>query len=147
MKRRDGFVWTVSLAAASVIGCGSPVVDPGRAVNRFPPPMQQPASPSELPTLEAHEVQQVPAESVFNLPNESNTATYHTVQSGETLSNIAKRLRRQHGQTSFGQRTGCVCPAQVSAVAVHPQVVRMWLFCSSEDNQSCRTKRCGLHGG
>ena len=91
MKRRDGFVWTVSLAAASVIGCGSPVVDPGRAVTRFPPPMQQPARPSELPTLEAHEVQQVPAESVFNLPNESNTATYHTVQSGETLSNIAKR--------------------------------------------------------
>lgn len=91
MKRRDDFVWTVLLAAASVIGCGSPVVDPDRAVNRLPPPIQQPANPSGLPTLNAPEVQQVPAESVFTLPNESSAATYHTVQSGETLSNIAKR--------------------------------------------------------
>ena len=80
-----------SPAAVSVIGCGSPVVDPGRSVNRLPPPIQQPASPSGLPTLKAPEVQQVPAESVFNLPNESKSATYHTVQAGETLTNIAKR--------------------------------------------------------
>lgn len=95
MKRRDSFVWTVSLAATSLIGCGSAVVDPGRAVNRLPPsiqqPIQQPVSPSGLPTLEAPEVQQVPAESVFTLPSESNSATYHTVEAGETLSNIAKR--------------------------------------------------------
>lgn len=91
MKRRDGFVWAVFIVATSAIGCGSPVVDPGRAVNRLPPVIQQPVNPSGLPTLEAPEVQQVPAESVFNLPDESGSATYHTVQSGETLSNIAKR--------------------------------------------------------
>lgn len=91
MTRRDGFVWVAALAAASVIGCGSPVVDPGRAVNRLPPAIQQPVNPSGLPTLEAPEVQQVPEESVFTLPEESSSATYHTVQSGETLSNIAKR--------------------------------------------------------
>ena len=91
MERRDGFVLAVSLAAASVIGCGSPVVDPGRATTRLPSAIQQPASPSGLPTLEAPEVQQVPAESVLNLPKESSSATYHTVQSGETLSNISKR--------------------------------------------------------
>lgn len=79
------------LLAASVLGCGSPVVDPGRATNFAPPPIQQPTSSSGLPTLETPEVQQVPAESVLNLPNESNSATYHTVQAGETLSNIAKR--------------------------------------------------------
>lgn len=95
MKRRDDFVLAVSLVAASAIGCGSPVVDPGRAVNRLSPPIQQPiqqpANPSGLPTLEAPEVQQVPAESVFNLPNESNSATYHAVEAGETLSTIAKQ--------------------------------------------------------
>ena len=79
------------LLAASVLGCGSPVVDPGRATNFAPPPIQQPTSPSGLPTLETPEIQQVPAESVLNLPNESSSATYHTVQAGETLSNIAKR--------------------------------------------------------
>lgn len=93
MKRLAGFVWTVSLAAVSVIGCGSPVVDPGRSVNRLPPPIQQPASPnpSGLPVLEAPEIQQVPAESVFQMPKESNAATYHSVEAGETLTDIAKR--------------------------------------------------------
>jgi len=77
--------------AASVLGCGSPVVDPGRATNFAPPSIQQPANPSGLPTLESPEIQQVPADSVLNLPSASTSATYHTVQSGETLSNIAKR--------------------------------------------------------
>ena len=79
------------LLAASVLGCGSPVVDPGRATNFALPPIQQPANPSGLPTLDSPEIQQVPAESVLNLPNDSNSATYHTVQAGETLTNIAKR--------------------------------------------------------
>ncbi len=81
----------VLVLAASVLGCGSPVVDPDRAKNFAPPPIQQPANPSGLPTLESPEIQQVPAESVLNLPSESSSAKYHTVQSGETLSNIAKR--------------------------------------------------------
>lgn len=91
MKRRNGSEWALALAAASAIGCGSPIVDPGRATTQFPAPIQQPASPSGLPTLEAPEVQQVPAESVFNPPSESSAATYHTVQSGETLTSISKR--------------------------------------------------------
>lgn len=114
MNRRDGFVWPVALAAASVMGCGSPVVDPGRAVHRQPPPIQQPiqqpVNPSGLPTLEAPEVQQVPAEAVLTLPEESSSATYHTVQSGETLSNIAKRygvstdkLRSANGLDASGK--------------------------------------------
>lgn len=78
-----------------VIGCGTPVVDPGRAT-RFPPPMQQPvtqppANSSGLPTLQVPEFQQVPADSVFQQPDESSSATYHTVQSGETLTTISKR--------------------------------------------------------
>ena len=81
----------ISFLVASVLGCGSPVVDPGRATTRIPQPIPQPASPSGLPTLEAPEVQQVPAESVLNLPNESSSATYHTVQGGETLTSISKR--------------------------------------------------------
>lgn len=91
MKRRNGSEWGIVLATVSAIGCGSPIVDPGRATTQFPPPIQQPASPSGLPTLEAPEVQQVPAESVFSPPNESSAATYHTVQSGETLTSISKR--------------------------------------------------------
>ncbi len=87
----ERFTKALLVLAASVLGCGSPVVDPGRATNFAPPPIQQPASPSGLPTLELPEVQQVPAESVLNLPSESSSATYHTVQGGETLSNIAKR--------------------------------------------------------
>lgn len=83
----------VSLVLATVaLGCGSPIVDPGRgAATNFPPPVQQPVNPSGLPTLETPEVQQVPAESVLNLPNESSSAKYHTVQSGETLTSISKR--------------------------------------------------------
>lgn len=91
MKRHSRCMWVSLLATASLIGCGSPVVDPGRAGNRLPPAIPQPVNPSGLPTLEAPEVQQVPAESVFSVPEESSVATYHTVQSGETLSNIAKR--------------------------------------------------------
>ncbi len=86
--------WTISLT-----GCGSPVVDPGRGVTQrhtpiqqpFQPPLSSPANPSGLPTLESPEIQQVPAESVLSLPSDSKAATYHTVQSGETLTSISKR--------------------------------------------------------
>ena len=83
---RLGWVMLVSL-----LGCGSPVVDPGRVPSRPPPPLQQSGNASGLPTLETPEIQQVPAESVLSLPNESNSEKYHTVQSGETLSSISKR--------------------------------------------------------
>ena len=79
------------LAVASLLGCGSPIVDPGRTTNRPPPPMQQPVIPSGLPILETPDVQQVPAESVLNLPTEPSSSKYHTVQSGETLTSISKR--------------------------------------------------------
>ncbi len=82
--------WTISLT-----GCGSPVVDPGRSTTLMPAPNQQPLRPpansSGLPVLEAPEIQQVPAESVLSLPSDSKPATYHTVQSGETLTSISKR--------------------------------------------------------
>lgn len=93
MKRRDRILWSISLIVTT-IGCGSPVVDPGRAKVPVTPPMQlQPPvrSPSGLPTLETPEVQQVPTESVLNLPSDSTSATYHTVQTGETLTSVAKR--------------------------------------------------------
>lgn len=92
MKRRGDFWVAISLVAC-VTGCGSPVVDPGRATAPMAPPMQlqQPASPSGLPSLEAPEALQVPTESVLNLPSDLNSATYHTVQSGETLTSVAKR--------------------------------------------------------
>ncbi len=88
---RERLRMAIPVLAASVLGCGSPVVDPGRATNFAPPPIQQPASSLGLPTLESPEIPQVPAESVLNLPNDSNSATYHTVQAGETLTKIAKR--------------------------------------------------------
>lgn len=81
----------IFLAAANMVGCGSPIVDPGRAATGLPPSNQLPANPPGLPTLEAPEIQQVPVESVFELPKESNSATYHSVQSGETLTSISKR--------------------------------------------------------
>lgn len=86
MKFTGGLWLTVLL-----LGCGSPVVDPGRATTRRPPPTVSPVDPSGLPVLETPEVQQVPAESVINLPSDSQSATYHSVQAGETLSSIAKR--------------------------------------------------------
>ena len=95
IKRGERFLWAMVLSAVSAIGCGSPIVDPGRATNRLPPPIQQPIQqptiPSGLPILETPEIQQVPAESVFLPPNDSSSATYHTVQAGETLSSVSKR--------------------------------------------------------
>lgn len=95
MKRCDHTMLAIVVVTACSFGCGSPVVDPGRATNRIPAAIQQPlpspANSSGLPTLEAPEIQQVPAESVLNLPNDSQSATYHTVQSGETLTSISKR--------------------------------------------------------
>lgn len=95
MKRYHRMALAIFFMATSPIGCGSPVVDPGRGTYQIPAqipqPQQSPANSSGLPTLEAPEVQQVPAESVLNLPNDSQSATYHTVQSGETLTSISKR--------------------------------------------------------
>lgn len=95
MKLCDRVTLAILLVTASSFGCGSPVVDPGRATNRIPaqiqPPLQSPANSSGLPTLGAPEIEQVPAESVLNLPSASQSATYHTVQSGETLTSISKR--------------------------------------------------------
>lgn len=83
------------VVGAGVWGCGSPIVDPGRASHLAPPPqpIPQPANSSGLPTLESPEIQQLPVESLLNVPAESKVATYHTVQSGETLVSIAKRYR------------------------------------------------------
>jgi LysM repeat protein len=95
MKLYDRVTLAILFVAACATGCGSPVVDPGRATHQIPAqiqqPLQSPVNPSGLPTLEAPEVQQVPAESVLNLPSDSQSATYHTVQSGETLTSISKR--------------------------------------------------------
>ncbi len=91
MKLCERLRLSILLAATSLLGCGSPIVDPGRTTNRPQPPMQQPMSPSSLPILETPEVQQVPAESVLNLPIPSSSSKYHTVQSGETLTSISKR--------------------------------------------------------
>lgn len=84
---------TVWCLASALFGCGSPVVNPGRPTTSIAPPIMTPSpvNSSGLPTLEPPEVQQVPAESVLNLPSDSNSATYHSVQAGETLGSIAKR--------------------------------------------------------
>lgn len=95
MKLCDPTRLAILLVAASLSGCGSPVVDPGRAMTRppvqIPQPSMPPANSSGLPTFETPEIQQVPAESVLNLPSDSQTATYHTVQAGETLTSLSKR--------------------------------------------------------
>ncbi len=90
---RFGRRMTAWCLSAALIGCGSPVVDPGRPTTSIAPPMMTPSpgNSSGLPILETPEVQQVPAESVLNLPRELNSATYHSVTAGETLSSIAKR--------------------------------------------------------
>ena len=81
------------LMAAGLLGCGSPVVDPGRTTAPISPPIviPTPGKTSGLPMLDTPEIQQIPAESVLNLPSESNSATYHSVNVGETLASIAKR--------------------------------------------------------
>ncbi len=95
MKLSNRVTLALLFVAACAISCGSPVVDPGRATHSLPTqiqqPLQSPANSSGLPTLEAPEIQQIPAESVLNLPSDSQSATYHTVQSGETLTSISKR--------------------------------------------------------
>lgn len=84
---------TAWLMASMLLGCGSPVVNPGRTTNPIAPSAvsSPPANDSGLPTLDTPDFQQVPAESVLNLPSESNSATYHSVNDGETLASIAKR--------------------------------------------------------
>jgi LysM repeat protein len=79
--------------ATTLLGCGSPVVDPGRTTTPISPPVviPAPANSSGLPTLDMPEIQRILAESVLNLPSESNSATYHSVNAGETLASIAKR--------------------------------------------------------
>lgn len=72
-------------------GCGSPVVDPGRGtLHVVSPTLPAPQSVEPSPA-ESAEVPQVPAESVISGPQHPETATYHTVKAGETLSSIAKR--------------------------------------------------------
>ncbi len=75
----------------SLLGCGPRIVDPGRSVGVVPPTSVQPAAPAGLPTLEAPEIQQVPAESILQFPAEPESSTYHSVQSGETLTSVAKK--------------------------------------------------------
>ncbi len=84
---------TAWLMASALIGCGSPVVNPGRTTIPIAPSAASspPANSSGLPTLDTSDIQQVPAESVLNLPSESISATYHSVKAGETLASIAKR--------------------------------------------------------
>lgn len=84
---------TAWLMASALLGCGSPVVNPGRTTTPIAPSTvsSPPANSSGLPTLDTPDFQQVPAESVLNLPIESNSATYHNVKAGETLASIAKR--------------------------------------------------------
>ncbi len=84
---------TVWLLTSTLLGCGSPVVNPGRTTTPIVPSTatSPPANSSGLPTIDTPDVQQVPAESVLNLPSESNSATYHSVKAGETLASIAKR--------------------------------------------------------
>ena len=60
-----------------------------------------PATSSGLPTLDTPDIQQVPAESVLNMPSESNSATYHSVKAGETFASIAK----QYGVSAEKLRT------------------------------------------
>ncbi len=83
-----------------LIGCGRSIVDPGRSTAIISPPIVQPVVPAEstgLPTLNsaetpnAAELEQVPADSVLRLPKESDSATYHAVQPGETLASVAKK--------------------------------------------------------
>ena len=80
-------------SASVLVGCGSPVVDPGRPTTSIAPPIVTPSSAntSGLPALDTPEFQQVPAESVLHLPSDSKSATYHSVEAGETLGSIAKR--------------------------------------------------------
>ena len=84
---------TVWLLASTLMGCGSPVVNPGRTTTPIAPSAvsSPPANSSGLPTLDTPDIQQVPAESVLNLPSESNSAIYHSVKAGETLASIAQR--------------------------------------------------------
>ena len=98
----------------ALIGCGRSIVDQGRSTAIISPSAVQPVVPTEstgLPTLnnstESHkttEIEQVPTDSVLRLPKESDSATYHDVQPGETLATVAKkygvsveRLRTSNG--------------------------------------------------
>ena len=84
---------TAGLLTTTLLGCGSPVVNPGRTTTPIAPlAVNLPQTKSSgLPTLDTPDIQQVPAESVLNLPSESNSAIYHSVKAGETLASIAKR--------------------------------------------------------
>ncbi len=94
---------TAWLMASLLLGCGSPVVNPGRTTTPIAPPAATlpTGHSSGLPTLDTPEIQQIPAESVLSLPNESNSATYHSVKAGETLASIAK----QYGVSAEKLRT------------------------------------------
>lgn len=74
-----------------LIGCGSPVVDPGRAPRPMVPIQVQPTPNEGSPSWNSAEIPQVPVDSVMTLPQEATSATYHSVQSGETLASVAKK--------------------------------------------------------
>ena len=82
-----------------IVGCGPKLVDPGQSTTFVPTPTPVPAPtlpavnhpPSGLPTLQVPEVEQVPTESVFQVPSETRADTYHTVRAGETLAGVAKK--------------------------------------------------------
>ncbi len=91
----------------TLLGCGRSIVDPGRSTAIISPPTALPVTPTEsmpLTPVNSNDVEQVPTESVLRLPKESDAATYHSVQSGETLATIAKKygigveqLRKSNG--------------------------------------------------
>lgn len=94
---------TACLLVSTLAGCGSPVVDPGRPTNSFSPPVATPPPVNSI-VLPSSDVEQVPTESILKLPIESNSAIYHSVKDGETLTSIAKqygigteRLRKANG--------------------------------------------------
>ena len=88
--RRHELLWLCLM-----VGCERPVVDP-RGPGPIIPPQSLPPSSSRVPSSQTSggltsEVQPIQTESVIQLPTESQNATYHTVQAGETLASVAKR--------------------------------------------------------
>jgi LysM repeat protein len=94
MRNQSSTTITIGLWLLIHSGCGRAIVDPGRSTAIISPPTAQPVIPTEstgLPTLSSPEIEQVPTDSVLRLPKETTAATYHAVQSGETLGSVAKK--------------------------------------------------------
>lgn len=87
-----GRIRCVMCVAAMAVGCGSPVVEPGRG-RSGPHGVSQPSLPAPGTAASPGALERVPLSQIAPRSGPDQPAIYHEVQAGETLTAIAAKYR------------------------------------------------------